>query len=130
MAPSDCVGAQGFVFLQNPELHLTVGDTLYYVDGPDAQRYWGLTLLLAFVQFGFLPGLTGWTPGKLLTGLRVRKPDGSRATVGHNLARAALWVVDGFPYFIPGLVGFVMILSRGDNKRLADLATGTVVGRP
>jgi len=33
-------------------------------------------------------------------------------------------------YVIPGLVGFVMILSRGDHKRLADLATDTVVARP
>jgi uncharacterized RDD family membrane protein YckC len=37
--------------------------------------------------------------------------------------------VDGFPYFIPGLVGFVMILARSDRKRVADLATGTVVAR-
>jgi hypothetical protein len=30
-----------------------------------------------------------------------------------------LWIVDRFPYFIPGLVGFVMVLARSDRRRLA-----------
>jgi uncharacterized RDD family membrane protein YckC len=108
---------QGFVYLDSPQFHLNAGDTLYYVDGPAAQLYWLATLVLAFVQFGVLPGLTGWTPGKLVTGLRVRRPDGAPAGFGQNLVRAVLWIVDGFPYFIPGLVGFVMVLARSDRRR-------------
>jgi uncharacterized RDD family membrane protein YckC len=118
---------QSVVFLDSPEFHVTAGDTLYYLEGAAAQRYWGLILLLALVQFGVLPGLTGWTPGKLATGMRVRRLDGSRAGLGQNLLRAVLWVVDGFPYLLPGLVGFVMVLARSDRRRVADLVAGTVV---
>jgi hypothetical protein len=81
---------QGFVYLDSPQFHLDAGDTLYYVDGPAAQLYWLATLVLAFVQFGVLPGLTGWTPGKLVTGLRVRRPDGARRLRPEPGARRAL----------------------------------------
>jgi uncharacterized RDD family membrane protein YckC len=119
--------SQGFVFLDSPQVHITAGDTIYYVDGPAAGVYWLLTIVIASVHFGLLPGLTGWTPGKLATGLRVRRADGSRAGLGANLARAGLWLADGFPYFLPGLVGLVMVLARSDRRRVADLVAGTVV---
>jgi hypothetical protein len=35
--------------------------------------------------------------------------------------RALLWVVDGFPYFLPGLVGFILVLA---TKATAGWPTG------
>jgi uncharacterized RDD family membrane protein YckC len=119
--------SQGPVYLDSPQFNFRAGQTIYYVDGAAASLYWLITLAIAFVQFGILPGLSGWTPGKLATGLRVRRIDGSRAGLAQNLLRAFLWVADGFPYFLPGLVGFVMVLARGDRRRIADLAADTVV---
>lgn len=117
----------GPVYLDSPQFNFRTSDTIYYVDGSAASIFWTITLAIGLLQFGVLPGLSGWTPGKLATGLRVRAVDGSRVGVARNLLRAFLWVVDGFPYFVPGLVGFVMVLSRSDRRRIADLAAETVV---
>jgi uncharacterized RDD family membrane protein YckC len=119
----------------NPNLHLALEGPNYHLAGAAASGFWAAGLGAALLWFGVLPGLTGWTPGKLLTGVRVVRPDGSRAGVSRNLVRAALWLVDGFPYIIPGLVGFVLLLAN-DGRRVADLSAGTYVvaaadaGRP
>jgi len=38
-------------------------------------------------------------------------------------------VADGFPYFLPGFVGFVLVLARSDSRRVADMAADTYVVR-
>lgn len=108
------------------ELEVSLGDTTHYLTGGSASVYLLVWVGAAFLWFGVLPGLTGWTPGKLLTGLRVVGADGSGAGVGRNLLRALAWVVDGFPYFLPGLVGFVMLLAGG-GRRVADRMAHTYV---
>jgi uncharacterized RDD family membrane protein YckC len=118
---------EGFVSLGNPNSHLQLGDRIWYVDGGKAGLLYLIDFASALVYFGVLPGLTGWTPGKLLTGLRVVRADRRRAGLGRNLARPFMWIVDGFPYFLPGLVGFVMILATKDHRRVADLVSGTDV---
>ena len=115
--------------LTGSNVHLTLGDTTWLVEGGDAVRYYLLCLLLAVAYFGLLPGLSSWTPGKLITGVRIVRPDGRLAGLGRNLLRPLLWVVDGFPYFIPGLVGFVLVLARSDRRRVADMAADTYVVR-
>lgn len=126
----------GLYVAGNPNIHITLGDTTHHLDGAAAGRFWLVTVVIALLWFGVLPGLTGWTPGKLLTGLRVVRPDGSGAGVGRNLLRALLWVVDGFPYILPGLVGFILVLANSRARRAADMAADTYVvaaadaGRP
>lgn len=115
--------------LPGSNAHITVGDTTWLVEGGDAVRYYLLCLLVGVAYFGLLPGLSSWTPGKLITGVRTVRPDGRRAGLGRNLLRPLLWVVDGFPYFLPGLVGFVMVLARSDGRRVADMAADTYVVR-
>ena len=67
-------------------------------------------------------------PGKLLLGLRVRSLDGARLTLLDATIRNALRGVDGFPYFIPYLVGAITIWSdESDRQRLGDRAAKTVV---
>lgn len=46
-----------------------------------------LDFALALLYFGLLPGLTGWTIGKLVTGIRVVRADRHRAGGGRNLVR-------------------------------------------
>ncbi len=115
--------------LPGSSAHVTLGDRTWLVEGGEAVRYYLLCLVLGVAYFGLLPGLTSWTPGKLITGVRTVRPDGRRAGLGRNLLRPLLWVVDGFPYFLPGLVGFVLVLARADRRRVADMAADTYVVR-
>jgi uncharacterized RDD family membrane protein YckC len=111
----------------NPEFHIDLGDTTYWVEDSTASLYWFLTLLLAFVYFGVLQGLTGRAIGKALTGIRIVRPDGSHPGLGRGLLRSLLWIVDGFPYFLPGLVGFILILANKSHRRVADMVADTDV---
>jgi hypothetical protein len=77
----------GPVYLDSPQFNFRTGDTIYYVDGSAASLFWAITLAVAFLQFGVLPGLSGWTPGKLATGLRVR---GSTAPASGSLATCSV----------------------------------------
>jgi uncharacterized RDD family membrane protein YckC len=79
---------------------------------------------LAF--FVVLQGVTGASPGKLLTGLRVVDEDGQRPGVGRSFVRTLLWIVDGAPWFLP-LVGFVVGLTSTGHRRVGDLAAKTYV---
>jgi uncharacterized RDD family membrane protein YckC len=53
--------------------------------------------------------------------------DGSTASPGRHLARTLLWVVDGFPYFIPGAVGLLCIAATPTRQRVGDIAAQTIV---
>lgn len=69
----------------------------------------------------------GRTPGKQALGIRVVRDDGGRVGVLDSIIRNLLRLVDMLPgYFAVGLVS--LLLSR-TNKRLGDMAAGTVVVR-
>lgn len=113
---------------------LAVGDTAYFDDSaanPGSLVFFGLSLLLLVV----LQGVTGWTLGKLATGLRTVKEDGSAPGVGKAALRWLLLVVDGLPYLAP-LVGFLTALTTQGHRRVGDMAAKTFVvsagaaGRP
>jgi uncharacterized RDD family membrane protein YckC len=118
---------EGAVFLDDVNTHVTIGDKTWYLEGSDVGLLWLADLGLALIWFGLVPGLTGWTLGKLMTGLRIVRGDGRLAGLGRNMGRPFLWIVDGFPYFLPGLVGFILILATKEHRRVADMATGTYV---
>ena len=86
---------------------------------------WGGSLVL----YVLLQAFTGWTPGKLITGLRVVREDGGKPGLVKALVRWLLWIVDGFPYFIPGLVGFITGLTTTGHRRVGDMAAKTFVVR-
>lgn len=118
---------EGSIVLDDVNFEFTLGDETWYVEGGDAALLWLLDLGLALVWFGLLPGGTGWTPGKLMTGLRVVRADRRLAGVGPNLVRPFLWIADGFPYVLPGLVGFILVLATKEHRRVADFVAGTYV---
>ena len=83
----------------------------------------GASILLTML----LPGLTGWSPGKLLFGLRVVDKDTfERAGFAKNLLRGVLWLVDSFPWAAP-IVGGVLLFTSKGHRRIGDLAAGTLV---
>ncbi len=85
-------------------------DRVYYSD--DSNLYGpGYLWISSFLFLVVLQAFTGWSPGKLLLGLRVVREDGSKPGFLKALARWALWIVDLFPYIIPGLTGFIVALS-------------------
>lgn len=86
--------------------------------------YWGGTFALLVV----LQGFTGWTVGKLITGIRTVREDGRPPGFVKALVRWLLWIVDGFPYFLP-LVGFIVGLTTVGHRRVGDMVAKTFVVR-
>lgn len=104
-----------------------VDDRVYFADGVPASStlgFWGLNVLLLVV----LQGLTGWTPGKLVTGIRTVGEDGRPPGLLKALVRWLVWIVDGFPYLLP-LVGFITALTTVGHRRVGDMAAKTFVVR-
>ena len=101
------------------------GDKIYWTHEGDQAAQTG-------IFFGFialyivLQGLTGFTPGKLLLGLRAVGEDG-RASVGRSLVRTVLWIVDVLPCF--ALLGFIVALTSTGHRRVGDMAAKTFVVR-
>jgi uncharacterized RDD family membrane protein YckC len=89
---------------------------------------WFLIEGLAWIGiFWVMQGLTGKTPGKAAVGIKVVNAEGRPPGVGRAALRSILWIVDGFPYIIPYLTGFITALSSQRNQRVGDMAAGTFV---
>src|SRR5690606_10954829 len=104
-----------------------VNDRVYFTDGVDVGAtalLWGGNLLVIVV----LQGLAGWTPGKLVMGLRTVKEDGSVPGIGKAFVRWILMIVDGQPCGLP-LVGFITGLTSTGHRRVGDMAAKTYVVR-
>jgi uncharacterized RDD family membrane protein YckC len=67
----------------------------------------------------------GQTPGKYLMKLRVIKDSGRQITFFEALARNLLRIIDWLPAFY--FAGVITMLCNRKNKRLGDLAAGTLV---
>jgi uncharacterized RDD family membrane protein YckC len=105
---------------------IQVGDNAYFSDdssNPGSFAFIGLSILLLVI----LQGLTGWTIGKLLTGLRTVREDGRAPGIGKAFLRWVLLIVDGIPC-IP-LVGFICALTTQGHRRIGDMAAKTFVVR-
>lgn len=104
-----------------------IDDRVYFSDGVPGSGtalYWGASFgLLVLLQ-----GFTGWTIGKLVAGIRTVREDGRPPGFVKALVRWLLWVVDGFPYFLP-LVGFIVGLTTVGHRRVGDMAAKTFVVR-
>lgn len=110
---------------------LRLGDSAYIAT---ESAFWAVSLGWLVVWLFFrvvLEGATGATPGKAIAGVRTVNAAGQAPGVGPALIRSVLWVVDGFPYFLP-IVGFVAVLADGGRRRRVGdrLADTYVVGLP
>jgi uncharacterized RDD family membrane protein YckC len=93
---------------------------------------WGIAVLIIFfflVYWGYFTLFeafwNGQTPGKRFLKLRVIRDSGRQITLFESMTRNLVRVVD----WLPGIyaVGVVTMLSNKRNKRLGDLAAGTLV---
>jgi uncharacterized RDD family membrane protein YckC len=102
------------------------GDTVYWTDGDDVavQAVVWLAFVVAYIV---LQGLTGWTPGKLIAGIRAVDEYGRVPGIGKSAIRSVLWIIDGLPC-LP-LVGFICLLTTTGHRRVGDMAAKTFVVR-
>jgi uncharacterized RDD family membrane protein YckC len=86
---------------------------------------------LFFTQWGYWTVAEvfwrGQTPGKKLMGIRVVRHDGSPVGLFESAVRNLVRFIDFLPVFYP--VGLVTMLVDRQNRRLGDLAAGTVLVR-
>jgi len=89
----------------------------------------GMLLFVAiFISyFTVFEATFGWTPGKLLFGIRVVDFFGGTPTVGQALVRNTFRILDTYPYVVPNLVGLAILLSNRRRQRGGDKAAGTLV---
>lgn len=109
--------------------NFTLNGDSWQLQGAAATLFLTLSLAAPLLYWGVLPGMTGWTPGKRLLGLRLVRADGSLPGAGRGVVRGLFWAVDGFPYFLPGLVGFVVAMSSSRRQRVGDQVARTFVVR-
>ena len=103
------------------DLCIQAGTTVYVGTENEAAIITLIWLAWVLISTMILPGITGWSPGKLLTGIRVVKADTfEKAGLGANILRGVLWVVDAFPY--------LRRLSAAPCSR-ARTAAASVIGR-
>lgn len=70
------------------------------------------------------------TVGKLVLGLRVVQESGSRLSPAGAIGRNLLRVVDGFPWFVPYVLGWAFALADSRRRRrLGDRVARSVVVR-
>ncbi len=85
---------------------------------------WLIAILLGLTNFIILPMFTGQSIGKMLTGLRVVKKDGTNPTFGSLFLRHLI----GYPLTIlTGGVGFLIGAFNKKGRSLNDFLAGTVV---
>ncbi|HEY8349620.1 MAG TPA: RDD family protein [Clostridiales bacterium] len=104
------------VWLMQPEDHLWI------IFDPIC----GVFLVIIILYYILLEGITGYTLGKLIVGIRVRDPDGGRITLKQSVLRNLARLVDGIFF---NLVGAVIIYKSPLNQRLGDKIAKTVVCR-
>jgi uncharacterized RDD family membrane protein YckC len=102
-------------------------------DGTASYRVVGapflLSLLVWIAYFVILEATLGATLGKLALGIRVLKADGTKLDWGAAIVRNVLRIVDAIPYFIPYLLGAILVWSSPTRQRLGDRAASTIVVR-
>jgi uncharacterized RDD family membrane protein YckC len=87
---------------------------------------WGYFVLWEWLWYG-------QTPGKRLVGIRVIDWQGSSMSFGQAAVRNVLRVADGLPLLVPDFmpvlygVGFLVAACNREQRRLGDLAAGTLV---
>lgn len=98
----------------------------------------GLFVVVSFaIQWGYFVLFEwlwhGQTPGKAALGIRVLQWNGTGVTFTQSAVRNVLRVVDGLPLLIPDVmpltygVGFLVASCNREQRRLGDLAAGTLV---
>jgi uncharacterized RDD family membrane protein YckC len=85
-----------------------------------------VAIVVAGLNLGVLPGLTGFTVGKWAAGLRILQQNGSEIGIGRALLRHFV----GYPLsFVTLGLGFLIVAFTSRGRGLHDLIAGTIVVR-
>ena len=85
-----------------------------------------LAIVVALLNLGVLPGLTGFTIGKWAAGLRILRENGAEIGIGRALVRHFV----GYPLsFVTLGLGFLVVAFTSRGRGLHDLLAGTIVVR-
>ncbi|MEF8848210.1 MAG: RDD family protein [Candidatus Thermoplasmatota archaeon] len=98
--------------------------TGFYLTGMPAFLFLALSALLLFIYFFILEARRGQTVGKIVTGIKVVREDGSKCDLNSSLIRNILRIVDGIAVYI---VGAILIVQSDKNQRLGDRYANTIV---
>lgn len=105
---------------------VALDDTAYFDDGGfDIASL--APLAISLLLFVIVQGITGWTVGKLITGIRTVKEDGRAVGIPRALVRWILLVVDSLPCL--GLLGLITAGTTTGHRRVGDMAAKSYVVR-
>jgi len=109
----------------NPDLTCTAsGTTAYVIDSTEVGAIMLAEAGFALVNFVLLTGLTGFSLGKLMTGIRVvNQETGQRCGVVRAFLRTILLAIPD----LFGAVGIIVAASSTDHRRVGDMAASTLV---
>jgi uncharacterized RDD family membrane protein YckC len=98
-------------------------------DAPASARFGALDrvllLVLVFAYYWVTETIWAQTLGKRVLDIRVERVDGTKASAGATFIRTLLRVVDGFGFYI---VGLIAIFATGERRqRIGDMAAKTRV---
>ncbi|MGZ4863319.1 MAG: RDD family protein [Halobacteriota archaeon] len=86
-----------------------------------------VSLLIFLLYFIVLEGAYGQTVGKMAVKIKVVKEDGSKIDYTDAVVRNVLRLIDLIPYFIPYLLGAILIWTSDKKQRLGDRVAHTIV---
>jgi len=86
-----------------------------------------VSLLVFLLYFILLEGAYGQTVGKMAVKIKVVREDGTKIDYTDAVVRNVLRLIDLIPYFIPYLLGAILIWSSDKQQRLGDRVAHTVV---
>ena len=86
-----------------------------------------LFVVLGLLYFFVTELVIGGSIGKRILHQRVVMNDGSKLTAGGAALRTLLRPIDGFPWVLPNLLGFIVVAVNGNHRRIGDFVGGTRV---
>ncbi|MGZ4864196.1 MAG: RDD family protein [Halobacteriota archaeon] len=88
----------------------------------------GVTFVIELLYFTLLLGLYGKSVGMMLVKIKVVKEEGgAKISYVDAFVRTILLLIDAIPYFVPYLLGAILIWTSDKKQRLGDRVAHTVV---
>ncbi|MGZ4920074.1 MAG: RDD family protein [Halobacteriota archaeon] len=86
-----------------------------------------ISAIIWFLYFVLMEGTYGQTVGKMAVKIKVVRVTGLKIDYTDAVVRNILRIIDAIPYFIPYLLGAILIWTSDTKQRLGDRAAHTVV---